>query len=146
MVYASPIWDPYYNSDICKLEKVQRSVACWVLSDYSRDTSVTSLLLSLNWLTLQQRRLSSRLTLFYKIVNNQLPMTLPPYYLRMQYHTRQYHQDHYIVPQSNTNGHKYSFYPRTIRDWNILPVSLIESAILCSRSLCPSFPFNNFCC
>ena len=119
--------------------------ARWVLSDYSRDTSVTLLLLSLNWLTLQQCRLSSRLTLFYKIVNNQLPMTLSPYYLRMQYHTRQYHQDHYIVPQSNTNGHKYSFYPRTIRDWNILPVSLIESAILCSRvHFVPLFPLITF--
>ena len=70
MEYASPIWDPYYNSDIYKLEKVQRRAARWVLSNYSRDTSVTSLLLSLNWLTLQQRRWSSRLTLFYKIINN----------------------------------------------------------------------------
>ena len=51
MEYASPIWDPYYHSDIYKLEKVQRRAACWVLSDYSRETSVTSLLLSLNWLT-----------------------------------------------------------------------------------------------
>ena len=128
MEYASPIWDPYYNSDIYKLEKVQRRAARWVLSDYSRETSVSLLLLSLNWLTLQQRRLSSRLTIFYKIVNNQLPITFPPYYIPTQYHTRQYHQEHYIVPQSNTNSHKYSFYPRTIRDWNNLPVSFIESA------------------
>ena len=33
----------------------------------------------------------------------------------------------FIVPQSNTNSHKYSFYPRTIRDWNNLPLSLIEA-------------------
>ena len=44
----------------------------WVLSDYRKEASVTLLLLSLNWLTLQQCRLLSRLTLFYKIVNNLL--------------------------------------------------------------------------
>ena len=126
MEYAS-VWDPHHISDNYRLEKVQRRAARWVLSDYSRETSVTSLLLTLNWPTLQQHRLSSRLILFYKIINNQLPITFPPYYLPVQYHTRQYHQDHFIVPQSNTNSHKYSFYPRTIRDWNNLPVSLVEA-------------------
>ena len=127
MEYASPAWDPYYNTDIYRLEKVQRRAARWVLSDYNRQTSITSLLSTLNWSTLQQRRLSSRLTLFYKIIKNQLPITFPSYYLSTQYHTRQYHQDHFIVPQSNTNSHKYSFYPRTIRNWNNLPITLIEA-------------------
>ena len=47
MEYASPVWDPYYNSDIYKLERVQRRAACWALSDYSRESCVTSLLSSL---------------------------------------------------------------------------------------------------
>ena len=64
MEYASPVWDPYYNSDIYKLEKVQRRAARWALSDYSRESSVTSLLSSLKWPTLQQRRLLSRLITF----------------------------------------------------------------------------------
>ena len=67
MEYAAPVWDPYYNTDIYKLEKVQRRAARWILSDYSRN-SVTSLLSSLSIPTLQQRRQSSRLTLFYKII------------------------------------------------------------------------------
>ena len=40
MEYASPVWDPYYNFDIYKLEKVQRRAARWALSDYSRESSV----------------------------------------------------------------------------------------------------------
>ena len=99
MEYNSPVWDPYYNSDIYKLEKVQRRAARWALSDYSRESSVTSLLSSLKWPTLQQRCLLSRLLLFYKIFKQQIPVTFPPYYLPVQYHTRQYHRDHFIVPQ-----------------------------------------------
>ena len=63
MECAAPVWDPYYNTD--KLEKVQRRVARWVSSEYSRTTSVTSLLSTLNIPTLKQRRQISRLTLFY---------------------------------------------------------------------------------
>ena len=44
MEYAAPVWDPYYNVDIYKLEKVQRQATRWIQSDYSRTTSVTSLL------------------------------------------------------------------------------------------------------
>ena len=59
MKYATSVWDPYYTTDIYKLEKVQRRAARWILSNYSRTASVTS---SLNISTLQQRRKSSRLT------------------------------------------------------------------------------------
>ena len=40
MEYTTPIWDPYYNTNIYKVEKVQRRAAQWILSEYSR-TSVT---------------------------------------------------------------------------------------------------------
>ena len=56
------------------------------LSDYSRN-SVTSLLSSLSILTLQQRHQLSRLTLFYKIINNTLPISIPSHYQRTQFCT-----------------------------------------------------------
>ena len=31
MEYATSVWDPYYNTDINKLEKVQRRAARWIL-------------------------------------------------------------------------------------------------------------------
>ena len=130
MEYAAPVWDPYYNTDIYKLEKVQRRAARWISSEYSRTTSVTSLLSSLNIPTLQQRRQISRLTLFYKVVNNTLPISSPPSYQRTQSYTRQHHLNHFILPQATLNTYKYSFYPRTIKDWNNLPINIIESSNL----------------
>ena len=53
MNYASVIWDPYYNSDRDKLESIQRRAARWVLSDYSRTSSVSLMLHQLSWPTLQ---------------------------------------------------------------------------------------------
>ena len=44
MKYAAPVWDLYYNTDIYKLEKVQRRAARWISSEYNRTTSVTPLL------------------------------------------------------------------------------------------------------
>ena len=126
MEYATPVWDPYYNTDIYKLEKVQRRAARWILSDYSRN-SVTSLLSSLSIPTLQQRHQSSRLTLFYKIINNTLPISIPSHYQRTQFCTRQHHPNHFILPQATLNTYKYSFYPRTVKDWNELPINIIES-------------------
>ena len=109
-----------------KLEKVQRRAARWILSEYSRTTSVTSLSV-LNIPTLQQCCQLSRLTLFYKILNNALPISIPLHYQRTQFHTRQHHPNRFILPQVTLNTYKYSFYPRTIKDWNNLPISIIES-------------------
>ena len=41
MEYAAPVWDPYYNVDIYKLEKVQRRATRWIQSDYSRTILVS---------------------------------------------------------------------------------------------------------
>ena len=51
--YASIVWDPIYNSDIHKLESIQRRAARWVLKDYDRYSSVTSMLQYLSWPDLQ---------------------------------------------------------------------------------------------
>ena len=75
MEYATSVWDPYYNTDIYKLEKVQRRAARWILSEYFRTASVTSLLSSLNLSILQQHHKLSRLTLFYQIINNIIIIT-----------------------------------------------------------------------
>ena len=42
--YASDVWDPYYDGNIMELEKVQWRAAHWVLNDYGRFSSVTSML------------------------------------------------------------------------------------------------------
>ena len=109
MKYTTSVWDPYYNTYIYKLEKVQRRAARWILSEYSRTASVTSTLSSLNLSTLQQHCKSSRLTLLYQIINNILLISIPSYYRKTHSHTRQYHQNHFILPQATLNTtYKYS--------------------------------------
>ena len=46
--YASPVWDPHTSLYINHLEAVQRSAARFCCKDYSRFSSVTSMLSSLN--------------------------------------------------------------------------------------------------
>ena len=70
MQYAAAAWDPYMAKDIQQLERVQRHAARFVKTDYRRTTSVTGLLNELGWLPLFERRKHSRLTVFYKVLNN----------------------------------------------------------------------------
>ena len=53
MEFASVVWDPCYNVDVDKLEKIQRRAARWVISDYNRTSSVTQILNQLSWPTLR---------------------------------------------------------------------------------------------
>ena len=65
--YASTVWFPYTDQDINKLESVQRRTARWVTRDYRYTSSVSVMLRDLNWRTLDQRRIDSRLVLLYKV-------------------------------------------------------------------------------
>ena len=56
------MWDPYYNSQIQQLKKVQRRAARWIYNDYSRFSSVSALLNELSLPSLETRRKISRLT------------------------------------------------------------------------------------
>ena len=65
--YASIVWSPHTDQDIGKLESVQRRAARWVTRDYRQTSSVSTMLQDLNWRTLDQRRIDSRLVLLYKV-------------------------------------------------------------------------------
>ena len=91
MEFASVVWDPYYNVDVDKLEKIQRRAARWVISDYNRTSSVTQILNQLSWPTLRTRRKISRLQLLHKILHQDISLSIPPYYQSVERQTRHYH-------------------------------------------------------
>ena len=126
MEYAASVWDPHHLNDIQALEKVQRRAARWVMNDYSWYSSVSAMLHSLNWPSLQLRRRISRLQTFYKATYKLSVLSIPSYFLPAQRLTRHYHPLYYIVPCSRTNSYQQSYYPRTIKDWNELPHHIIE--------------------
>ena len=81
--YALSIWDPYHQNQINKLEMIQHRAARYVLNQPWRRNvrdSITSLLLSLKWPTLQLHRESTRIILHYKIINRiiQIPINYYP--------------------------------------------------------------------
>ena len=125
--YASPVWDPHLVKDRDQIEKVQRAAARWVSSDYRWSSSVTSMLNLLSWPTLHLRRKISKLQIFYKAIHTLTALPIPDYFNHVTRFTRNYHSLHYILPSSNSDSYKFSFFPSTIQAWNNLPTSVTES-------------------
>ena len=76
----------------------------------------------------QQRARSS---LFYKSSHNLLALEILPYYIPNNHLSRlcTHHQLSYIHPYARTNTYKYSFFLRTISEWNSLPMQLKQSLL-----------------
>ena len=131
--YASTVWDPYTKKNIDQLERVQRRAARYVHNSYYNTSSVTDMLQKLNWRSLQYRRRDARLCMLYKIHYNLI--AIPADCLRLQQrHTRFSHQLAFHTLHGSGNYRKYAFFPRTIREWNLLPVNVIASqSIDCFR-------------
>ena len=65
--YAAPIWHPYNETGTKKVEKVQKTAARWVCRRWHNTSSIDDILNDLDWPPLEDRRLKSSLTFFYKI-------------------------------------------------------------------------------
>ena len=124
LVFGTPMHEAV---NIQALEKVQRQAARWVFSDNGRHSNVTKMLTQLGWPTLQHGRFVTRLTFFYKIIHGIVPLTLPSYFITTQYSTRQHHGKHFIIPSSSPAAYQQSFIQETIREWNHLPIAIIET-------------------
>jgi hypothetical protein len=83
MEYSSMVWDPHHQTDIDKLETIQRRGARFVTQDYRTRTPgcVTNMLRTLDLPPLQDRRKNQRLAFFYKVVGGQLPGIPPEMYM-----------------------------------------------------------------
>ena len=125
--YSSTTWDPYLQKDINELEKVQRKSARFILNDYGRESSVTTMLDTLSLDRLENRHHSARLVLRYKIVNDLVAIPAGSLLTQNSGHTR---TKGYIQPRCNTTIHQNSFLPRTIKDWNSLPTNAKEAGSL----------------
>ena len=119
--YGSTIWDPHLKKDINMLESVQRRAARVVHNDYSRDSSVTSMLDSLGWSSLEERRRDARLTLMFKVVHGLVAVPHDSHIEKHRGNTRAKNSLKLKVYAPQTNVLKYSFFPCTIKDWNNLP-------------------------
>ena len=116
--YYSPKWNPHTFSQVKSLERVQHSAARFVKNDYRRNTNPADLITALGWPTLERRRIIKQATTFYKILNNIIEITPPPSPGLL---TRSRTRGQYIAPKCRINAMVFSFYPRAIRIWNMIP-------------------------
>ena len=126
--YASTAWDPYHETLQKEVEQVQRRAARFVTSNYNYETgSMTNIMNSLNWKTLQQRRIENRLVLLYKGLKGKAKIPIND--LHGTNARGRYQRDMtFNVPYARTDIYKNSFIPRTIRDWNKLPQATIQNS------------------
>ena len=126
--YACTVWDPNPGSGQSHdLEMVQHRAARFTLNRYGREDSVTQMLSELEWPTLECRRQVARLTLFYKMYCNIIPLDVstvvtPPAHIGVRDHRCKVNR----VPSRCLSYHM-SFFPRTIRDWNSLSSDIVQS-------------------
>ena len=127
--YASQAWDPYTDNLSNEIDKIQRRAARFVTSDYQNydPGSVTTLLKDLGWMSLKNRREVDRLCIFKKGLDNNAILPLDEV-SKPTRKTRHMHNRHYTPIYARTNIFKFSFVPRTIRDWNNLPHNVVEIA------------------
>ena len=111
--YASTIWTPHLQKDILKLESVQRRSARFVLNDYARFSSVTSMIQKLGWPTLKQRR--DNTNTYNKIIHNIVHINYSDVIIENTNPTRG-HSQRFYVPRTKLNAYHYSFFPSTIRN------------------------------
>ena len=127
--YASSVCDPHESKYIDQLEMVQRRAARFVCNNYRREASVTAMIDDLEWDTLKTRREATRLVQMRQIQmdNSAIPKTLtPPATTRLR---RSQHGNSQQLRRTHcrTDAYRQSFIPRTCKDWNRLPDSIIDS-------------------
>lgn len=117
--YAAAVFDPHQTNHIEILESVQNRATRFIVSDYSRYSSVSALKSQLNLSTLALRRRIARLCLFHRFFYS----TPRDNHLIQPVHRghRTSHPNAVIPPCAHTTSFQQPFFLRTTRDWNDLP-------------------------
>ena len=96
---------------------VQRRAARFMKSNYSRDPGTVKALL---------KRKIARITLLHKAIHEKVAIPIPSYIIKPTRTSRIHHPKRYIQIRPKKDAYKYSFFPRTIRDWNQLSDELLD--------------------
>lgn len=122
--YCCTVWDPHTTENINSLERIQRRAARYVCHRYHNTSSVTDMMTQLNWPTLQERRIKTRLQMFHKIIHHQVEIPAENILIKSQAKTRSTHEHTYRQLSCNKDSYKFSFFCQTIKDWNKLPSTI----------------------
>ena len=79
--YAATVWDPHISNQKHSVEMVQRRAARWVTNRHHNTSSVSGMLYTLGWRSLEHRRATIRLCMLYQIYNGSIGIPHDPYIL-----------------------------------------------------------------
>ena len=104
--YAASVWNPHHQTDINRIEKVQRTAVCWTCRRWRNQSHVAEKLEELQWPEPKKRRQQASLTFFYKIHINLVNTD----------------KDRYLSEASrgnrSTRSHPFQYHrPNTYTDW-----------------------------
>lgn len=126
--YADIIWDPHTLSNINKLERIQKRALRFIYNKYKRLDSVSALYSIAGIQPLQTRRKINRLTFLYTLINDGFRIDRSRYVtLKSARSTRSYHALSLTDYQCHTDCFKFSFFPKTITEWNELPFDIVNT-------------------
>ena len=124
--FAVCVWDPYLVHHLEALDAVRRAGFRMITKNHRRNYGVTAGIEGMGWEDWSRQRTRSRLALLFKILEGDTlidpgPLAVPPDYIARTDHFRKVNSIF-----SRTDYRKYSFFPRTIRDWNALPTAAVS--------------------
>lgn len=120
--YACIVWDPYTNHNIRKIERIQRKAVRFIYSKYSRTDSPSQIMLANKIPSLESRRKCFRLDFLSSLSKGALSIDPSPFLSPLQTRPTRHHNPNAFAPYfAATDTFKYSFFPRTIQEWNELP-------------------------
>ena len=79
--YAATVWNPHISKQKHSLEMVQRRAARWVTNRYHNTSSVSDMLHTLGWRSLEHRRATSTLCMLFQIYHGSIGIPHDPYIL-----------------------------------------------------------------
>lgn len=125
--YACSVWDPHKQKNIEALEMIQRKAVRFIYSKYRMTDSPTNLMKEHGIQTLQARRKIERLKFLHHLKTNKLGINPDQYIQPLTARRTRHRHSASLTPYSGrTNVFKFSFFPRTISEWNDLPISAIS--------------------
>ena len=112
-----------------RVEKIQLEAAC-IATGTTKLILITALYKEVGWESLEQKRQTHKLTLFFKMFSHLTPLYLssliPPSVSDMsRYNLR--NSDQLQTIDSRTNLYYNSFLPSTVKAWNSLPAKVKQS-------------------
>ena len=105
---------------------IQRSAARLCFNNYSREVSVTRMIENLDWFSVDDYRLITRLKMMFRITHNLVDIDHGNHLTKPTRQTRQTHPFSYIQAQTSSTVYANSFFPWTIPHWNSLPNELLD--------------------